>query len=419
MSTQCFAPSMFKKNKDRLKLSLNKVLWLFIALHLGLLTLVGLVNFPEDQLSLQAESSRNLLDSFNPALHPVIGNFHEYSKLRVGLIVEHDGPLGEGKHVMYDGISGSDYMELVGVYQANGKNYDTFQNVQLWVIDNVRVRASTEDEVDFFIAGLFLNSTTPVLVIDFHDDPYREYGYMAIFGAVDKPHVRLAKRSIVLDRYLTKQSNIHLGHLQENNGTAEGPTLHISYCVRNDIVNEIRRQTSFPPGMNRSLDVVHLWNVNDTKYFSSYRSRVSSLVEAMQGREVAGRAIRTSTELQGEHSHAGRWNANPEYVAMLLRSKIVVVTQRDRWEDSYRLMEALTAGGMVLADTMLAPPPGIVDRVHLRFFSSWRDLRKLIIFYLEHKQDRKQIAQAGLEEAMGRHRSWHRMEEVVLGKLMV
>jgi Glycosyl transferases group 1 len=414
-----FARTGFKEDKHFLKPRLHNILWLLVlllSLHLGVLVLLGfaLVNTDQDYVS---EST--VLDSYSPYKHPVMGSFNFSSKIKVGLIVDCFGPFGEGKHVLYDGISGSEFMDLAGVYRVNGLNNDIFQNVELWVVDNVRVKKAMDEMWDVNVEKILLNSTSPVLVIEFQDDPSGDYGYvMKMLDAAETPRVRLAKRSIVVDRYLAKRSQIHLGHLQANNGTLGGPTLHISYCVRNDIVHEVMRQTNSLWNETRALDVVHLWGANDTEYFSTYRSQISSLLDTMHGRVVAGRAITTLTALQGEHSHTGRWSASPKYVTALLRSKIVVVTQRDRWEDSYRLMEAFASGAMVLADTMLAPPPGIVDGIHLRFFSSKHDLKILIAYYLLHEQDRKRIAYAGWIEAMSRHRAWHRMEELVFGKAL-
>jgi spore maturation protein CgeB len=91
------------------------------------------------------------------------------------------------------------------------------------------------------------------------------------------------------------------------------------------------------------------------------------------------------------------------------------VTQRDPWEDSYRLMEAMAAGVMVISDRMLAPPKGIIDGIHLRFFSSIPELKILIIHYLLYDEERIKVAKAGHTLVMSQHRAWHRMEELIFG----
>jgi len=400
-----------------MKVTLNQLLWLMIAFHVGfMLSLFEHRGFPAVNGPRRSYTNQeHPLETFNPVHHPVIDHFNKSAKLRVGLIVDENGPSGEGRHILHDGIVGSCFMDLVGIYRVDGA-HDTFRNVQLWVIDNIRIGSYLA--VDDFILSLFRNGTIPILVVDFHDDPrWEKYEtYMRDLGVLEMAHVRIAQRSIVVDRLLRNESSIYLGHVMENIGTMGGPMLHVAYCVRNDIVDEIRNQTAYPPFVNRTLDVVHLWPVNDSAYFAQYRSRVSTLVQALNGRVVAGRAVKTSTKPRGEIAHYGRQTVSPIYVRTLLSAKIVVVTQRDMWEDSYRLMEGLAAGAMVLADFMLAPPHGIVDGIHLRFFSSLQQLEKLTLYYLGHENQRKRIAESGWRVAMNRHRSWHRMEQIVFGR---
>jgi hypothetical protein len=46
---------------------------------------------------------------------------------------------------------------------------------------------------------ILLNSTSPVLVIEFQDDPFGDYGFvMNMLGAAENTRVRPTKRSIVV-----------------------------------------------------------------------------------------------------------------------------------------------------------------------------------------------------------------------------
>ena len=92
-----------------------------------------------------------------------------------------------------------------------------------------------------------------------------------------------------------------------------------------------------------------------------------------------------------------------------------MVTQRDEWEDHYRLMEALSCGAMVVSDVMLAPPFGLMDRENVVYFRNLTHLKDVVTYYLNHDQERIEIARKGWELAMGRHRSWHRLEELLFG----
>jgi glycosyltransferase involved in cell wall biosynthesis len=100
----------------------------------------------------------------------------------------------------------------------------------------------------------------------------------------------------------------------------------------------------------------------------------------------------------------------------LLQSKIVVVAQRDEWEDHYRLYESLASGALVLTDPMLALPEGLVNGTNLLVYDTLQDLERLLTYYLKHDEERQEIAKRGFSMVMGRHRSWHRMEQILFGQ---
>ena len=85
------------------------------------------------------------------------------------------------------------------------------------------------------------------------------------------------------------------------------------------------------------------------------------------------------------------------------------------WEDHYRLFEALCSGALVMTDRMLSLPEGLQDGVSLVEFSSIDELKAKVLHYLRNSNERIAIATRGKRIAMERHRSWHRMEEVVFG----
>ena len=121
--------------------------------------------------------------------------------------------------------------------------------------------------------------------------------------------------------------------------------------------------------------------------------------------------------LKGIAKNAGRLGAQSAYIEGLLESKIVVVTQRDRWEDHYRLFEALVSGAMIMTDRMLSLPAGYQNGTSIVEFSSAESLVSLVRYYVAHDDERQAIARRGRELAMSRHRSWHRMEELIFGRI--
>jgi hypothetical protein len=107
-----------------------------------------------------------------------------------------------------------------------------------------------------------------------------------------------------------------------------------------------------------------------------------------------------------------------QYVEQLIKAKAVVIAQRDEWEGQNRLFEALASGAMVFADKALALPDGLKDKESIIIYDSAKSLEDSLLYYLSPKlnKERLSIARKGWEVAMGRHRSWHRVEEVLYGK---
>ena len=225
--------------------------------------------------------------------------------------------------------------------------------------------------------------------------------------------------------------------------------MHSPYTVRSDTVDTIRSvldvmsndphdatisdmlsnhnttETVCPAtDLVRPVDVVHMWEIGKHYNSATLREDVSKVVSSLNGttthnnnknKMVNGRYIHTSTKLQGSNAGAGRNTVSTKYVQALLQTKIVVVAQRDKWEDHYRLMEGLSAGALVVMDVMLGLPSGLIDGQHVIIYHDLDQLREQILYYLQHDEERIQIAKNGWEVAMSRHRSYHRIEELVFG----
>ena len=119
--------------------------------------------------------------------------------------------------------------------------------------------------------------------------------------------------------------------------------------------------------------------------------------------------------LAGDAAREGRQGVSEAYIEALLATKIMVVTQRDLWEDHYRLFEALVSGAMVMTDRMLSLPAGLQNGTSLVEFESSEELTSMIKYYLTHPEERRKMARKGRRVAMARHRSWHRLEEIIFG----
>jgi hypothetical protein len=219
--------------------------------------------------------------------------------------------------------------------------------------------------------------------------------------------------------------------------TNQGMSFHAPFAVRTDFVNSIqdllpemvaqsqpvKSSSSIPyhptDTIDRHIDIVHLWEVLIPSKNNDLRNLVTEKVTAMGNLPHPvehQRKLVVDTSIQGDRAHAGRWGVSDAYATTLLRAKIIVVTQRDQWEDHFRLFEALASGAMVLMDEMLSLPHSLQDGESVVFFRSLDELQELAMYYLQNTEERLEIARNGWEICMRKHRSWHRLEEMLFGR---
>lgn len=190
--------------------------------------------------------------------------------------------------------------------------------------------------------------------------------------------------------------------------------------VRTDIVGTVEsvlqehgsRLCDDTERLDRPVDVSYFWeSSNYTRDDAHLRDRVFEILVQLE------RASNWKMQIgiQGETAATGRKEASDSYVRAMLDSKIVVVAQRDKWEDHYRLFEAIVAGALVLTDKMLSLPKGLKDGESVAEYESEEDLLSKIEYYLRHPEERIKVAKRGRFIAMSRHRSWQHMEELIFG----
>jgi hypothetical protein len=160
----------------------------------------------------------------------------------------------------------------------------------------------------------------------------------------------------------------------------------------------------------RPVDVAHFWNANVTKRAKA-RALISTTLEKMRLRYPN---LTIFTDIVGTQGRQGRQGVHTEYARALLEVKIVVLSQRDRYEDHYRLFEALVSGAMVMTDPALSFPWGVVHNETISVYTSLNEMRSQIIHYLQHDEERWRIAKAGRELALKHHLPRHRWEDLLL-----
>jgi spore maturation protein CgeB len=151
------------------------------------------------------------------------------------------------------------------------------------------------------------------------------------------------------------------------------------------------------------------------------RNAVTDLVVSLNGTTPFGSRLKPLRVIGGAVSGGsgiGRTNVSKDYLESLLTTKIVLLAQRDSWEDHYRLFEAISCGALVMTDPMLSLPDELVDGESIIVNRSLDHLRKLVLYYLDpaHNDERLRIARAGWKLPMGRHRTYHWMEELLFGQ---
>mmetsp|Transcript_23461 Transcript_23461/g.55590 ORF Transcript_23461/g.55590 Transcript_23461/m.55590 type:complete len:748 (+) Transcript_23461:220-2463(+) len=224
----------------------------------------------------------------------------------------------------------------------------------------------------------------------------------------------------------------------------ENAYLHVPYTVRSDYVGAVlatfqehlprseqpQKQEAdkslqlLPPDTYRPIDASHLFDPYSKEKKAELRKAVSLLLLDLQQDAELKQQQRNHNNLTvvagavSTAANVGRTSVQSRYLEVLLSSKIVVVAQRDEWEDHYRLFEAIVGGALVMTDFMWSLPPGYQDGVNIIVYNDLDELRRKILYYVDpkHEQKRISIAHAGWKLAMEHHRSYHWMERLFFGQ---
>jgi len=346
--------------------------------------------------------------------------------------VEYGAETAASLHLEENGIQESLYLKL-------SNDFDDFDPNVVWIADggNSYYNEDDDSEADFCKEftkrvqhamkqreKLGLPLEWPIFIIDWSDYG-QELECQALEEMLGIEYVKYARRATVYGRRWNDTSQwVDLGRINPESGVFFH---HSPLAVRTDTVetlsNVLHKEhnmtlASSIESLERSIDVAHFWpldlvgvsNTDDAKL----RQRVSQIV-AKVGKTHGWNVY---VALAGNASSTGRRKVQAAYIETMLESKIVVVSQRDEWEDHYRLFEALVSGAMVMTDKMLALPQGLENGMSVVEYQSAHDLCYQLLYYMQHSEERLEIARRGREVAMRQHRAWHRMEEIVFGKIL-
>lgn len=263
----------------------------------------------------------------------------------------------------------------------------------------------------------------PVYLIHFGDWPGEER-CEDIEALMPPGLVKYARRSLVMGRQWNGSAQaIVPGALVRANRLM----VHAPLTVRTDIVRDMaaclneayNASLEYPlENLKRAIDVAHFWPVAKPKTFGldPFASRLRATVSIYLSGWGKNTTYNIFIGVVGQPHKEGRASPQRAYIEKMLGTKIIVLTQKDKWEDHFRLMEALVSGAMVIQDQMLLLPDGLKNGTHMIEFQGIEELPSLLDYYLNNEQERLEIAHRGRELAMTKHRGWHRMESIVFGK---
>mmetsp|Transcript_33672 Transcript_33672/g.47857 ORF Transcript_33672/g.47857 Transcript_33672/m.47857 type:complete len:379 (+) Transcript_33672:306-1442(+) len=345
-------------------------------------------------------------------------------------------PMNECKHMLYDGLKNSQFLQLIDVVYTHknavvkGQPGHDAKDDLLWVIDAHHVEPSSCNILETMAKQtLQLKNNVPwhILAVDYGDNNELHHcsGLIDIIGT---KHYRFAKRSIGRGREWVESNHFpSRGGFIQQQQIGSGPILHIPYSARSDLSTlfyqqVISRGFKTPLQIARTeLDVAHFSARTPKPYFDNLRNSVNVALQFLSGQTFAERPhdpVKVFTGLAGSAMKRGRNQANQEYVTKMLQAKIVVVAQRDAWSGHYRLTEALLSGALIVADETVVLPRGFRDGESIVIFTSFGDLREKLLYFLDpaNEEERFAVAQRGWEINQGYHRSWHVMEATVYGR---
>lgn len=143
--------------------------------------------------------------------------------------------------------------------------------------------------------------------------------------------------SLVFDPYLSRPLNF-TGYIDEQK--AFGSMYRLFLHVRDDITDAIDAYvTENHPGASdvaslpRATDVRTFWNSSVCNMHCAFRNKISEIVRSMPERHSG---IDANTDVVGFIHNKGRNAVHPDFIQALLTTKIIVLAQRDRWEDHVR-----------------------------------------------------------------------------------
>lgn len=381
--------------------------------------------------------------AYSPSLHPMLDpkNASQENPVQVRFLVGSEVTFPST--FLVEGVERSLYMKLISVSHYDSWKFsmlDTnkfeFGQPVVWMADmeSMGLNCHILHSLVMHVQGKSKEKIPDALVLMDYSGSAERLHCPDVESIIPRGRIRLTRSNIIQNRYWNpSESWIDVGALSPNDGNrvSGGPILFQPHVVTESFVSALSQalqSANFtnsddsdkrsPVDYKRKKDLAHFWNVSDYSHYSFLRRQVSTIVTSLSGKRARGREIHTIVDVMGDVEKMEFNEIQSQYVEQLINVKVVVVAQRDEWEGHYRLLEALASGAMVFADKALALPDGLEHKKSVILYDSAKSLEDSLLYYLRPNLDkvRLSIARKGWQVAMGRHRSWHRVEEVLYGK---
>jgi len=181
---------------------------------------------------------------------------------------------------------------------------------------------------------------------------------------------------------------------------------------RSNISDSLSMDERVVHGRDRPTDIRTFWNSRmcEGGVACKFRNYVSDFLNST----FSQTNVSVNIDQVGFMKRKGRKKVHDAYAHALLTTKIIVLAQRDNWEDHYRTMESLLGGALVFVDPQLYFPEYVEDGVNVIVYHSFEELRRKLIYYLDHPAERFDIARRGRQLALTHHFRHQQAENLLL-----
>ena len=182
---------------------------------------------------------------------------------------------------------------------------------------------------------------------------------------------------------------------------------HIAYCLRQEYLHLAEGSNS-----ERDIDIAVFFEPLESvaNPRNKYRTNVARHIKQHYSH------LKLFVGVTGARGQDGRSQFQSDYAEMLLRARIIVTCNPDRWEGDWRLFEALGSGAAVLVDQMQTPIKyPFSDGEHLLYYdrTNLNTLTEKLNDLLDNEEKRKKLACQAYRYVHTHHKPSDRIQQIL------